>query len=56
MSGLLLYTGSSDADGTLGGLARQGASDLFFNVFNSAINKARWCSRPTLLSRYIIHI
>lgn len=48
MNGLLLYTGSSDADGTLGGLARQATSDLFFNVFSSAINKARWCSQDPL--------
>ena len=56
MNGILLYTGSNDADGTLGGLARQASADLFFNVFDSAINKARWCSQDPLCYQGIASI
>jgi len=44
MSGMLIYTSSSDAEGTLGGLVRQGRPRLFDGLLERAINKSRWCS------------
>lgn len=44
MYGLLIYTSSSDADGTLGGLVSQGLPKRLFNIINNAIEKAKWCS------------
>ena len=48
MTGLLLYTGTSDSDGTLGGLARQAEPDLFSVLFKGAINQANWCASDPL--------
>lgn len=44
MCGFLIYTSSADSEGTLGGLVRQGVPENFFNIFESALEKARWCS------------
>lgn len=44
MCGVLIYTSSSDADGTLGGLVAQGFPSNLFLLIKSAIEKARWCS------------
>lgn len=44
MNGILIYTSSSDSEGTLGGLVRQGLPDNFFKMVASALEKARWCS------------
>lgn len=44
MAGILLYTASGDSEGTLGGLVRQGRSDIFPRVFKTAIEKAKMCS------------
>lgn len=44
MSGILIYTSSSDSEGTLGGLVRQGRPGFFEKVLGRAINGARWCS------------
>ncbi|GBG94177.1 hypothetical protein LFYK43_06360 [Ligilactobacillus salitolerans] len=44
MYGLLIYTSSSDSEGTLGGLVKQCLPERFFKILNSAIEKARWCS------------
>lgn len=44
MAGILIYTASGDSEGTLGGLVRQGRSDLLPHIFQKAIESARTCS------------
>jgi hypothetical protein len=44
----LIYTAEGDADGTLGGLVRQGEADLFKNTMLSALNESQWCSSDPL--------
>lgn len=44
MYGILIYTSSSDSEGTLGGLVRQGVPEKFFELLESALEKANWCS------------
>ncbi|WP_455821963.1 DrmB family protein [Clostridium butyricum] len=44
MSGILIYTSSGDSEGTLGGVVRQGKSDMLPRIFNEAVKKAAWCS------------
>jgi len=44
MSGILIYTASGDAEGTLGGLVRQGLPDALPKVIKNAVQKASWCS------------
>lgn len=48
MAGLLIYTGSSDADGTLGGLSRQAEPTRFQEFFVDAIRSLAWCSNDPL--------
>jgi len=47
-AGVLIYTASSSADGTLGGLVSQGDPTAFENTISSAIEGARWCSSDPL--------
>lgn len=42
--GVLIYTASSDSEGALGGLARQGVPDRFVPGFKMAIKRSSWCS------------
>lgn len=44
MSGILIYTSSGDSEGTLGGLVRQGKSDMLPKIILNAVRKAMWCS------------
>ncbi|MDT2834319.1 DUF1998 domain-containing protein [Vagococcus carniphilus] len=44
MYGVLIYTSSSDSEGTLGGLVKQGVPEKFFELLNAALEKAKWCS------------
>ena len=48
MCGFLVYTSTSDSDGTLGGLQRQGRSDRFEKLFKQAIRGNEWCSSDPL--------
>jgi hypothetical protein len=48
MAGLMIYTATSDADGTLGGLQREGRPDRFGPTFLEAIRGATWCSSDPL--------
>jgi hypothetical protein len=48
MAGFLIYTSTSDADGTLGGLERQGGGDRFEATIRSAIQDCVWCSSDPL--------
>lgn len=47
-TGVLIYTATTDADGTLGGLQRQGRARLIEGVVKSAIQSMRWCSSDPL--------
>ena len=44
MSGILLYTSTSDSDGSLGGLVRNGLSDNLETIFRNMLQAASWCS------------
>jgi len=44
MKGVLIYTASGDADGSLGGLVRQGEPGRLENTIISAVENASWCS------------
>ena len=47
MNGLLIYT-TGDSEGSLGGLVRLGKHEVFDNIIQSAIDKAKWCSLDPL--------
>ena len=44
MEGLLIYTTTSDTEGSLGGLVSMGYPDRLKIIFRESIEKARWCS------------
>jgi hypothetical protein len=48
MAGLLIYTASADADGTLGGLSRQARPSDFAATVARAIRGMEWCSSDPL--------
>ncbi len=48
MAGILIYTATSDSDGTLGGLQRQGKADRIERVVGAAIAAMEWCSSDPL--------
>lgn len=48
MAGLLIYTATSDDDGTLGGLQREGAPDRMARTITAAIHAQAWCSSDPL--------
>ena len=48
MAGILIYTSSSDSEGTLGGLARQAEPYLFESIFLGALESIGWCSSDPL--------
>ncbi len=48
MAGLLVFTSSPDADGTLGGLARQGESGNIVRIFEDSLTAMTWCSSDPL--------
>lgn len=48
MAGILIYTSSSDSDGSLGGLVRQGESELLNNILLNLLQEASWCSSDPL--------
>jgi hypothetical protein len=50
MLGLLIYTSSGDAEGTLGGLVRQGQPGRLEPTVEAAISNARLCSTDPLCS------
>ncbi|MGF1727536.1 DrmB family protein [Photobacterium nomapromontoriensis] len=47
-TGILIYTASSAADGTLGGLVRQGEPENLEETLDAALNEAKWCSSDPL--------
>lgn len=48
MAGLLIYTATSDSDGTLGGLQRQGEAHRIRRAIEAAIGSMEWCSSDPL--------
>ena len=48
MAGLLIYTSTSDSDGTLGGLQRQGEPVRIERAVRAAIKDMEWCSSDPL--------
>ncbi len=44
MQGILIYTASGDAEGTMGGLVRQGEPGRLERTLIMALQKAQWCS------------
>lgn len=56
MCGLLLYTAAPDADGTLGGLSREGRSDRFGRTLMSAIADMEWCSSDPLCGQGLLSL
>lgn len=48
MAGLLIYTATPDAEGTLGGLQRRARSDLLAVTLQHAIQSMQWCSSDPL--------
>lgn len=48
MAGVLIYTSTTDADGTLGGLARQGRPARFEEVVLGAVRELQWCASDPL--------
>ncbi len=44
MAGILIYTASGDAEGSLGGLVRQGTPGRIENIIKHAVNEAKWCA------------
>ena len=50
MCGILIYTSSSDSDGTLGGLSRIAEEDRFTEIFINAIKNIEFCSSDPICS------
>lgn len=48
MAGVLIYTATTDDDGTLGGLQRQGDPKLISRTVQAAIHAQAWCSSDPL--------
>lgn len=48
MAGILIYTSTADADGTLGGLQRQGLANRMEGILTRAIGAMEWCSSDPL--------
>lgn len=48
MCGLMVYTATTDSDGTMGGLARQGEPQRLEPAIEAAIRASQWCSSDPL--------
>ena len=48
MAGIFIYTANGDAEGTFGGLVRQGRADAFPRLFRKAIQSAKTCSNDPI--------
>jgi hypothetical protein len=48
MAGVLVYTATSDSDGTLGGLQRRAGADLLGPTLTGALKAIQWCSSDPL--------
>lgn len=50
MNGILIYTAGGDSEGTLGGLVRQGRSDVFPEIFRKSVSQSMICSNDPVCS------
>jgi hypothetical protein len=50
MAGILLYTGSADQEGTLGGLVEMGSIDKFREILDEALEEAMFCTNDPVCS------
>lgn len=50
MAGIVLYTSSTDADGSLGGLVRNGKPENLRRIFLNMLREATWCSTDPVCS------
>lgn len=50
MCGMLIYTTGGDAEGTLGGLVRQGYSDCLPGILQRALDRAKFCANDPVCS------
>lgn len=50
MCGILVYTSSTDSDGSMGGLVRQGLPTRLDSVIRDALANASWCSSDPVCS------
>ena len=48
MNGILIYTTTSDSEGSLGGLVEKGSSKYLTSVIKKGVDKSRWCSSDPL--------
>ena len=48
MNGILIYTSTSDSEGTLGGLVEKGSSAFLNSIVEKALAQAKWCSSDPL--------
>lgn len=48
MAGILIYTTSSDSDGSLGGLVKQGKTQNIKKILENTIENVAWCSTDPL--------
>lgn len=48
MEGILIYTSTSDAEGSLGGLVREGKTENIDNTLRQMLEEASWCSSDPL--------
>lgn len=48
MNGILIYTTTSDSEGSLGGLVEKGNPNYLSSVIQKGVDKARWCSSDPL--------
>jgi len=48
MAGALVYTGTPDSEGTLGGLVRQGDPERFAEIMLASLQRASWCANDPL--------
>jgi hypothetical protein len=50
VGGVLIYTGSTDSEGTLGGLVSMGEGETLWRVVRRAVREAAWCSSDPICS------
>lgn len=56
MAGFLVYTSTSDSDGTLGGLQRQGEMERIERTTLAALSSMEWCSSDPLCIQGIVAV
>jgi len=52
MCGLLIYTASSDSDGSLGGLVQQGLKERLSSTMQALLESSQWCTSDPLCTEH----